>query len=341
MDFGVLYVAFGGWHQREALRSFRSLRFFNPTIKTAIVVENGFAGEFLNDFDCVISVCRGPFHAYTDKVRALRLSPFETTLFLDADTHIRGDVCHMASLLNDTGMAACMQGGSTTINSGVLLYDHTKSSPLLDYWCRRMEAAPQHEMGFFADRRVSFGDQNILNDILANRSADQLRILDYLVYNCKDADIWSAAETGDLSRSLILHTHDWKRLYGTLPNVPPSLESQLNEIQEYVDAVFVKKKELIALNNHIAVSLLLYRAIEHFPEMHFMVDLAQHSWRFGSMDDATYWFEKATRAAPGTGYPHARYADFLHATGRKEEAIVAARHARDLDPNCILDFEFA
>ena len=339
MNFGVLYVAFGGWHQQEAIRSHRSLRFFNPHIKTAIVVENGFSGDFLSEFDVIISVNRGPFHAYTEKVRALQLSPFETTLYLDTDTHIRGDVEHMQDLLGDVALAACMVGNTPTINSGVLLYSRTRCASLLDEWRRRMEPAEQCEMGFFADRHTSYGDQNFLNLILAERGTNDFKTLDYLIYNCKDGDIWAAVERNEIERSIILHTHDWERLYSLLPNVDPRLRYQLDQIQNYTSAIFAKKNEMVAAGNGVGAALLLRRAIDYFPNVHFMVDLAQCTWNIGAIDEAGYWFARAAKAEPNMGYPSARHADFLYAIGRAEQAFTAGRRARKLDPKCQLAFD--
>jgi hypothetical protein len=84
MDQGVLYVAYGEKARAQALASMQSLQRFAPGLPAAVVSDTPL-GDALHvhhpDAD------RG---ARTQKTQMYRLSPFEQTLFLDADTELVG-----------------------------------------------------------------------------------------------------------------------------------------------------------------------------------------------------------------------------------------------------------
>ena len=81
---GVLYVAYGEAARAQALRSITSLRRFAPGLPVAVVSDTP-----LGDTEHIYhpEADRG---ARTQKTQMYRLSPFEQTLFLDADTELVG-----------------------------------------------------------------------------------------------------------------------------------------------------------------------------------------------------------------------------------------------------------
>jgi hypothetical protein len=81
---GVLYIAFGEQHRREALASVAALRRFHPDLPCCVIAES----EFDDLPSHVELLLREPAGKYPLRVKAryLRESPFDRTLFLDTDT---------------------------------------------------------------------------------------------------------------------------------------------------------------------------------------------------------------------------------------------------------------
>src|SRR6476620_9232652 len=81
---GVLYIAFGRQHRREAAASIASLRRFHPHLPCCLIAESD-----LDDLPSNVEVLmreaetKYPLRA---KARYLRESPFDRTLVLDTDT---------------------------------------------------------------------------------------------------------------------------------------------------------------------------------------------------------------------------------------------------------------
>jgi hypothetical protein len=153
--FGVLYVGISGWWQREVLRSQLSLRHHNPGIRTAVVIGEGSYGDVFRTFDYVITMKTGEYHPYTDKARRLLLTPFQTTLFLDSDTHVRGNIEHLPQLLGEHAIAVTdAPWCDMAMSSGVILYERNRAAPMISDWIGRMCAATQSDIGFFEETRL-------------------------------------------------------------------------------------------------------------------------------------------------------------------------------------------
>jgi hypothetical protein len=90
---GIIYVAWGEEYVREAISSAAQVR---STTGYSCVLVTGDKVPVAQPFDAVINV---PFsRTYRDKI-AMRLSPFEYTIFLDTDTRVLGSLDPLFALL--------------------------------------------------------------------------------------------------------------------------------------------------------------------------------------------------------------------------------------------------
>ncbi|MCZ7545715.1 MAG: hypothetical protein M5R40_20340 [Anaerolineae bacterium] len=98
---GAIYVATGAKHIMRAVRSASSLKQVMPGIHVSI-----FADEPVEHgvFDAVIPV-EVAEHDMMDKIRYMRLTPYDRSLFLDADTFVCDDVSELFVLLERFDLA--------------------------------------------------------------------------------------------------------------------------------------------------------------------------------------------------------------------------------------------
>lgn len=94
MSIGVCYVAYGANAVRECGMSIRALRHWHDWPVTVI-------GEKVIDADQYIEFKQRDDGGRWAKITADRLSPYECTLYLDADTRPRGNLEHGFELLSN------------------------------------------------------------------------------------------------------------------------------------------------------------------------------------------------------------------------------------------------
>jgi hypothetical protein len=146
-DKGILYVATGDQYVREAGNSARSFKKTMPDIPSAIFTDDTALAEEGQCFD-LVEQYEDPFHTYADKIAPLKKSPFEKTIFLDADTYSLAPCDEIFDLLDRFDLAvahaplrvyyysppdcpACFP----EINTGVIAYRRTSDfERLVDSW---------------------------------------------------------------------------------------------------------------------------------------------------------------------------------------------------------------
>lgn len=128
---GVLYVVWDddGWNSEEALaRALPSIRRVHPTLP--------------------VEIARLPAGSnLLDKAKMNELSPFESTLFLDADTVVMGDLTYGFEQSERHGMACCIcefpwaarypsiQGDLIEYNTGVIFWTKSEqNNAFFDEW---------------------------------------------------------------------------------------------------------------------------------------------------------------------------------------------------------------
>ncbi len=97
--FGVIYVAFGRVYLAQALFSLKTLREFNPSLSVCIITN--IADVKAPDENVIIKYFEEPSsRSRFYKTDLYELSPFEKTMFVDADTEIKSDLSFCEELLN-------------------------------------------------------------------------------------------------------------------------------------------------------------------------------------------------------------------------------------------------
>ena len=89
MNRGVIYVAYGAEAIKECLASIGTLRRSNPALPICVITDEPKA--FRHAADTVTRFDSDPYGRIA-KLSADKLSPFDLTLYLDADTRIYGDL---------------------------------------------------------------------------------------------------------------------------------------------------------------------------------------------------------------------------------------------------------
>lgn len=94
-SLGAVYVAYGENAQREAMMSIHTLRAQHPALPVAVIGDPVRGADLHIPFEQIDSGGRWA------KVNLDRLTPFDFTLYLDADTRIRADLSAGFDLLRD------------------------------------------------------------------------------------------------------------------------------------------------------------------------------------------------------------------------------------------------
>jgi Nucleotide-diphospho-sugar transferase len=141
MSDGVLYVACGRRYLEAAETSARSVRSVTPGISIAIATDE----PAPTGFDAVVPLSEPD--GYRAKVVGMLASPFERTLFLDADTYAAADVGELFRLLDAFDVAAAHAPNRVTLelddvpdsfpelNTGVIAFRRTTAvERLLQAW---------------------------------------------------------------------------------------------------------------------------------------------------------------------------------------------------------------
>ncbi|MGC8201702.1 putative nucleotide-diphospho-sugar transferase [Aliiroseovarius sp. PTFE2010] len=199
---GVIYVATGADYVDLAVRSAHSLRVVEPHLPIVLFSDGPVDGPF----DQVLPVPRAHARA---KLEAMAATPFQRTLFLDADTRVLAPLDDLFDVLDRFDLAlahdvrrasALIQEGTVKtpyafgqMNSGVMLYRRSPEMlAFLDEWARR----------YHADGHVR--DQVPLKDLLWE---SDLRF--YVLpeeFNLRRVTMLDAWEPLD-ARPTILHSH--------------------------------------------------------------------------------------------------------------------------------------
>ncbi len=107
---GIIYVATGARFVAECIQSLHSLRRFAPALDVTVFTDlPGDLREFTDDPHTHCGVLPNPQGNFADKTAAFQLSPYEKTLFLDADTTICRDPSEVFQLLDQFDIAATME----------------------------------------------------------------------------------------------------------------------------------------------------------------------------------------------------------------------------------------
>lgn len=136
-DCGVLYMVWGNSHDHLLARSMASLRKFHPTLPIHVHRVDAM-GEEVASTEMLLH-----------KTKMAKISPFKTTLFLDADTTVLGSLDYGFEKARQFGLACCVcecpwarrynglkfSGDLIEYNTGVFFFTES-AQPLMYMWER-------------------------------------------------------------------------------------------------------------------------------------------------------------------------------------------------------------
>src|SRR5687767_7026541 len=99
---GIVYIAIGERYRQRACVSVESLRAHMPEISVTLFTDKPLEHSAFNQ---VILVSEPRYSDFTDKVAYIPQSPYDCTLFIDADTYICDDLSELFSLLDQFDLA--------------------------------------------------------------------------------------------------------------------------------------------------------------------------------------------------------------------------------------------
>lgn len=108
---GVLFVATGAKYVDEARQAAASVREYSPHLPIALVTDLPVESDDL--FDQTIPLVDPAYH-HSDKIRGMRLSPYEYTLFIETDMLVCDDITEMFQLLDRFDIAVTLHGTRVT-----------------------------------------------------------------------------------------------------------------------------------------------------------------------------------------------------------------------------------
>jgi len=142
-SIGFLYIAYGEKYRLEARRSAQSLLNHMPNSDITLITHCEFdAPEFSR---VIVKPMQG---SYMDKMKFMRESPYDRTLFIDTDTYICENLTQLFGLLDYYDIAMAVENGRpewknlpsgltemTEFNTGVILFRKCPSvKSLLELW---------------------------------------------------------------------------------------------------------------------------------------------------------------------------------------------------------------
>lgn len=165
---GILYSAIGEQFFAEALASARSSLRFND-VPHVIFTDQP---QEVDDERLTVSILEPSPNPYADKIRSIIASPFERTLYLDADTYVLEEMTHLFELLDRFDLAACHSPGYRglgdtevpdafyELNTGLLLWRSTPAmSAFLEDWLQTYNRWCEDPPFKHAGRMDGYADQ--------------------------------------------------------------------------------------------------------------------------------------------------------------------------------------
>jgi hypothetical protein len=241
---GVIYVCVNSRsHLKECIHSVKSLKKCNPDIQVALYTNLRIKHDGL--FNSIFGLDPG-VHPLKEKVNSIRRSPFERTLYLDADTSVLQPIAGLFSILDTYDIAIANAPNidynhrppvfhgfarENVFNTGVIALKKTEATAeFLEAW--KCAFSVQDDSNSWPGH---FGDQFYFNQVLERSPelASKIKLfqLDNRIYN---AVRWLYLNLSDEDRKKVVIRH-WHDLH-------------LNKVQWKVKEYFVFLSRLSGLH---------------------------------------------------------------------------------------------
>lgn len=227
-DRGVIYVATGELFLKMAAMSVDSLKKYNPSLPAHV-----FTDSDTTSYSCFDSVTKIADPNVRSKVNYVSETPYQQTLFLDADTRVCEDITHMFDLLDRYDIAMPYDNGRAKrpkryigeapkiflpLTSGVILYKKT-----------------ERVIQFFKTWQETYRQKGHVRDQISLREALWKSDLNIWVlppeYSVRPRGYLKVLKDAGITPK-ILHLDDFKREAGFKPP-PISLRKKLKKIIKY------------------------------------------------------------------------------------------------------------
>jgi len=221
---GVILLAMGEDYLRDALVSATTVKLNNPELPITIFSDAISAN--LNDYPFEFVKISGDISPFKIKVDAMIRSPYERTLFIDADTFVFGSFKGVFQILNDYDIAIGHGpkfeysdgeyifrefSNKHTYNTGVIAFNKSSQvTKMLNFWRSSMQQQD--------DSVVSAGiycDQYYFNQVVKKTDVFQnlrVEVFDNTKYNLRCYALGEALKQFPKSHIVILHGKPWEAL---------------------------------------------------------------------------------------------------------------------------------
>lgn len=224
---GVIYLAYGKKYIMEAIKSARSFKKFHRGIPISVYTDHeSTAARYPELFARVVGLDpakRGfkiSAYAKLEKIKAMRDSPYEVTLYLDCDTVVLKPIGELFKRVAGYDMMIANSPHLDTsqkpyrlvafakpkaYNSGVIMYQkNERMAKLFRGWL----SLSSQDKNTLMKVRESFYDQPKLVKLLNSKKSDiKLKVIPNVIYNARHTMIPRLKKQHLYSKVKIIHTH--------------------------------------------------------------------------------------------------------------------------------------
>jgi hypothetical protein len=225
---GVIYLAYGRKYIQEAVKSARSFKKFHQKIPISVYTDQiAMAVRYPTLFSKVVKLdpakkgFKVAAYAKLEKIKAMRDSPYEVTLYLDCDTVVLQPIGELFKKVSEHDMLIANSPHLDTTtkpyklvafakpkayNSGVIVYQRNeRTARLFKEWL----SLSAQDKNTLMKVRENFYDQPKLVKLLNSPTCQiKLKIIPNVIYNARHTMIPRLKKQHLYSKVKIIHTHD-------------------------------------------------------------------------------------------------------------------------------------
>lgn len=105
MEWGIIFVATGDTCRNEAQLALMTLGNSNPSLPVTIFTDKPEYFKIPEALSVSFEIIKNPYFSFKDKIFGFQNTPYENTLFLDADTFITGSLIDLEPLFDRFDLA--------------------------------------------------------------------------------------------------------------------------------------------------------------------------------------------------------------------------------------------
>ncbi|MCU0485277.1 MAG: hypothetical protein MUC85_04115 [Anaerolineales bacterium] len=232
-DKGILYMILGEKPVAELRRSVQSVRLKMPGTPITVIADQRLSNILNLEADQINFIEMPEQWDWKIKVEAICRTPYDRTIFLDADTLVCDDISELFTLLDRFDICACLEPSKSwgyeleglldtfpQLNSGVIAFKKSVQSE--NFFQRWLETHAKLDQKKAHKPKIEFSDQNSLRYALYHSPDIHMYVLPP-EFNCRVGAGYAIGKIkvihahGDLHRiEQIINASTGARLYGTI-----------------------------------------------------------------------------------------------------------------------------